>query len=1224
MFAVLLLATSSSQLSAETRESTSPVMTRTPMPMELEHTTTFRQRSKPVLASRLLDEMEEETHWSHHGYGRMELTRQRSIDGEHSISLVAPTMSSKPTAGRPLGTAVVRRTFSQENWSEYNRLSFWVYPSQPGAQVISMGIVLRVAQDPAIDSPYESEVFHYFLLKHQQWNHILWEIPHLIRHKVEAIEFHYRIHGREPGDTPFARFDIDHLELQRVEQDYYEGWAVAPGRIATSHTGYAPGAKKTAISSTVTGTIFQLLHTETGEIVLTNPVQEVHAPLGDFQLMDFSDVREPGSYLIRAEGAAGPPIRVQHNIWLETIWKTVNFFYSERCGMEIPGIHAICHSDLRTAHANKQIIINGGWHDAGDLSQGLTNTAEATQVMFRLAEHLHELDTALAARLTEEARWGLEWLLKTRFGDGYRSVWATMDLWTDGILGNMDDVVWAARNSPHGNLLAAAAEASAGRILRPQEPRLAAQALRAAEEDWRFATEAILANNLQTAAFAVNAALELYQATGETSYASAAVEHGNTIVHCQQKVYTSWRLPVAGFFYTTPDKQRIVHYSHDSHEQAPLVALSRLCEALPDHPDWVKWYYSVVLYSEYLRTVSSINEPYFIPPASIYSIRESRDPEFLAQVKNGLPLGKTHFLRRLPVWGSQTYRGNNAVLLSQVNALSIVGRLRNDPSLLDLARSGMEWIVGKNPFAQSLMAGEGYDGQPLYSPTSGDIVGALPVGIKTYFNRDVPFWPSDNQSCYKEVWVHPAIRWLSLMNNMAEFSEHSEAGIGDGPRGNVSERLMFSLSQETSPDGTVSITVTASGAESMHYSIRASNLHSDEFEGRMVLLPNQQTSKVWTAKMKSIDEPWIAVFIPNHDLSQHQEVFGSTQAQEVDGRTRLFYWPRDAIEVNGRDGQSTKSTPPPSKPSDTADDPMSLATKADTTLLPNAHEPTRPGIAVNLTEDSSNAISIKLVYVPAGQFLMGSPNTERGAFPEAEEIREVTISQPFFIGMHEVTQAEWEAVMGDNPAQYHGKPDHPVESVAWEQCASFCNRLSRSSGYGPVYDESSWTRTPEANGFRLPTEAEWEYACRAGSSTRFSFGDALDAADAGDLFSKTLDQHLWWRGNNTSLFGTKPVGAKAANPWGVHGMHGNVSEWCEDYWVTERGPGPLVDPHGPRTGSSHAIRGGYFGSYARYCRSASRYCDAGDHYGDYDFVGFRILLPASAEQMNSVHTSAAK
>jgi len=120
-----------------------------------------------------------------------------------------------------------------------------------------------------------------------------------------------------------------------------------------------------------------------------------------------------------------------------------------------------------------------------------------------------------------------------------------------------------------------------------------------------------------------------------------------------------------------------------------------------------------------------------------------------------------------------------------------------------------------------------------------------------------------------------------------------------------------------------------------------------------------------------------------------------------------------------------------------------------------------------------------------------------------------------------------------------------------------------------------------------------------------------------------LDEHLWWRGNNggTSTYfgsGTKPVGVKLANPWGLKGMHGNVSEWCEDYWRAEREPGPVVDPRGPESGGAHVIRGGYFGSYARYARSSSRYCDSGDYYGYYDFVGFRILLPATAERIKDI------
>ncbi len=1160
-----------------------------PLEMNFEQTATYRQLKKPILSSRLLDGMEDEANWSHHGYGRIEFTKERAIEGTQSITLISPTLTSKPSSGRPMGTAVLRRSFEQEDWSEYNRISFWVYPDQPGAQKISMGVVIKVAHDPAINIPYKLENFHYYLLKPDQWNHIIWEIPQIVRHKVEAVEFHYRVHGREPGVAHTARFDIDNLELQSVEADYFEGWEVAPGRIASSHSGYTPDAKKTAISSTITGDVFQLLNAETSEIVLTKKIDKVEALLGNYQVLDFSDVNIPGNYIIKAEGATSSPIRIHENIWLESIWKSINFLYAERCGCEIPGIHATCHRDLMAAHDGKKIVINGGWHDAGDLSQGLTNTAEATNVMFNLAELVGEQDTALANRLMEEAIWGLDWLLKTRFGDGYRAVWTTMDLWTDGIIGNMDDIVWEAKNNAHANLLASAAEASAGRILSKQRPKLAAHALQAAEQDWNFVTEV---TDLKTAAFAVNAAIELYRATGKSSYATSAVEYGKIILACQQRKITSWRLPVVGFFYTTPDKKSIVHYSHDSHEQSPIVALSQLCGIFPDHPDWIEWYSAVSLYSEYQKTVSVVNEPYFITPASIYDINESQSTSYLKQIQNGFQISETHFIRRFPIWGSQTYRGNNGVLLSQVKALSTAAVLRRDSSLFNLAQSGMEWVVGKNPFAQSIMTGEGYDNQLLYSPTSGNIVGALSVGIQTYFNRDVPYWASENQSCFKEVWVHPAIRWLSLMNDISEFSNTSKRNLNE--KEEVGD-LSLTLSQETKKDGSVTITIKTEATEidDFNYSIRAYNLQSKSFAGMIEIDKNKPTTTVWSAKMKSIDEPWVAVIIPNNNLLLRKEIVGSTQSHEGNSSDQLVVWSKDAIKK----------------------------AEAEQEII-NTHVLKSEKNVTAKTKDSIHGEKLEIILIKSGSFQMGSPINERGSLSEAEVMSNVTISQPYFLGLHEVTQAEWENVMSSNPSQYSGKPDNPVESISWEQAAQFCNELSRINGYEPVYDESTWERNPDADGFRLPTEAEWEYACRAGTTTRFSFGDALDASDAGDSFSKTLDEHLWWRGNNggTSTYfgsGTKPVGVKLANPWGLKGMHGNVSEWCEDYWVENRDTGKVVNPRGPESGSSHVIRGGYFGSYARYCRSASRYCSAGDHYGDYDFVGFRILLPATEERIKN-------
>src|SRR5690606_10527622 len=140
-------------------------------------------------------------------------------------------------------------------------------------------------------------------------------------------------------------------------------------------------------------------------------------------------------------------------------------------------------------------------------------------------------------------------------------------------------------------------------------------------------------------------------------------------------------------------------------------------------------------------------------------------PTYEEQLRKGIRLDDRHFFRRFPVWTLS--RGNLAIMLSQAKALSVAAHLRRKPALLELAERQLEWTVGMNPFCQSLMYGEGFDFQPLYSAMSGDIVGALPVGIQTRRNEDIPYWPTSNCYNYKEVWVHPAARWLSLVDDLA-------------------------------------------------------------------------------------------------------------------------------------------------------------------------------------------------------------------------------------------------------------------------------------------------------------------------------------------------------------------------------------------------------------------------------------------------------------------------
>ena len=196
---------------------------------------------------------------------------------------------------------------------------------------------------------------------------------------------------------------------------------------------------------------------------------------------------------------------------------------------------------------------------------------------------------------------------------------------------------------------------------------------------------------------------------------------------------------------------------------------------------------------------------------------------------------------------------------------------------------------------------------------------------------------------------------------------------------------------------------------------------------------------------------------------------------------------------------------------------------------------------------------MEMIWCAPGQFLMGSPLAERGRFDD-EPQHQVTLTKGFWLGKYEVTQKQWESVMGDNPSKFKD-PDRPVESVSWEDCNAFIRRLNADLG-GVA---------------RFPTEAEWEYACRAGSSSAVS-GNGL------------LSDMAWYDANSGNE--THPVGKNHANAWGFFDMHGNVLEWCYDWFG--KFDAKATDPKGPSIGSFRVLRGGCWFFYARDCRSAYR------------------------------------
>ena len=248
--------------------------------------------------------------------------------------------------------------------------------------------------------------------------------------------------------------------------------------------------------------------------------------------------------------------------------------------------------------------------------------------------------------------------------------------------------------------------------------------------------------------------------------------------------------------------------------------------------------------------------------------------------------------------------------------------------------------------------------------------------------------------------------------------------------------------------------------------------------------------------------------------------------------------------------------------------------EADAPKTKPVSEPNVPG-GMGVT----NSIGMKLRLIPAGEFMMGSPGTESGRGDD-ETQHGVSITKPFYLGVTEVTQEQYQKVMGTNPSKFKG-PQNPVEQVNWNDALEFCRKLSAMPAEKTAGHE-----------YRLPTEAEWEYACRSGTTTAYGFG--ADASRLGD--------YGWFEGNSDSK--THPVGEKKPNAWGLYDMHSNVAEWCQDRYGVYPG-GSATDPTGATSGSDRVIRGGCWFYGAGYCRSALRIRHSPG--GRISILGFRVL-----------------
>ncbi|MEW6235372.1 MAG: formylglycine-generating enzyme family protein [Candidatus Omnitrophota bacterium] len=288
-------------------------------------------------------------------------------------------------------------------------------------------------------------------------------------------------------------------------------------------------------------------------------------------------------------------------------------------------------------------------------------------------------------------------------------------------------------------------------------------------------------------------------------------------------------------------------------------------------------------------------------------------------------------------------------------------------------------------------------------------------------------------------------------------------------------------------------------------------------------------------------------------------------------------------------------------------------------ILVNGEE--LPTIIIDIPGLPEGAKPLEMVRILSGKFIMGSPENERGRYVWQDYSgmaitydwpqHEVTITKDFYLGKHEITLGQWLAFMGAMP-NYSTSPlsgisnDLPITKVSWFKCMQFIDKLNEL----------------KIGTFRLPTEAEWEYVCRAGTTTRFSFSDALECVDdvvvgeeaPSKAFCEIMDKYMWWYGNSHfRYYDIRKVGLKIPNNWGLYDMHGNVFEWCYDYSQKTYMRSPQIDPKGPNSPQNPAsgfgrkvIKGGCYCSNASECRSAYRASEETQY--DSEAIGFRVVL----------------
>lgn len=764
-----------------------------PLSIPVENSQLAHWARKAVKDSLLIDDMEGKLTWKKsEGIATISYTDEHAVDGKQTLRfqtslrdtahLMLPENRTKwgSFGGQQGGGSKFGITFDQpQDWSKYNRVSLWVYihPSRNPIHHFFLEVI-NEGTDYNTITPRKDNVSQN--LEQGKWINVIWEIPHYERNKVKQFNIFHTAIGYNPEGEDIITYDFDRLQIQQVETDHYEGWQIPDHQFAFSHVGYRPQDAKVAMTGNREETDFQLINND-GKTVFEGEVQPVETPNGKFSQLNFSDWHIPGIYRLKYGNNISEPFPINDDIWLHPLFSSINFYFCQRCGFNVPGIHGVCHEDWQGFRGDEKKVINGGWHDAGDLSQGHYRTALGVYALLRNLDLVKDVTklTDLADKLRNEAIWGLKWLLKTRFSDGSHISWARQRIYSDNIIGTIDDVVIPATMVAWENFLGSATENLAASLLKDTHPELAEEARQASIINW----ETAIATNAtweicsyREAAWGAVSSAKLYRMTGEERYKEYAIHFGKLLIQCQEQEFVEG-IPITGYFYTDSSKKQILHNNHGAWEEAPLLALRELCSTFPEHSDWINWYSGAVLYSDFfMKRGSKIAAPYYLLPNSVFRKadiladgNEYRKKYSLIQYNDGTQLNDNYALRTFPIWDGELFHGGTSCHLSSSWALAEASLLRGDEAGLQLVGKQLEWTFGNNPFGQSLMYGVGYNFAPQFAYCTKCVVGSLAVGMDC-MHGDEPFWSGSNYATSKEMWIAPVNR---VVGTIAAYMENS-------------------------------------------------------------------------------------------------------------------------------------------------------------------------------------------------------------------------------------------------------------------------------------------------------------------------------------------------------------------------------------------------------------------------------------------------------------------